>query len=307
MQKKIIEFIKRNQKRNQHLYSTDAVKGYDYVICPISGQRLSMIKSNYIIKILGMKIEDYPNVQRICNKRIENIKSGLKEIDLESGLTRYELGQIKARDILKQVDDLGQSGYARKGQKTRETHMSRVDKMGRNGYQRQAHARITTVLKNGLTVEQNSHRKQKETLIKNNKTGSGGASKQSKKALLPIINLLKENNVKFYFDSQEYGINDIETGNYYFWDLTIPDHNITIEYQSSAWHADPTLTEDEWKNWNTPKGQKRTAHEVLTYDYNKARSLYKNRGIITYYVWEKTQEDDIERILCLLKTQITKY
>jgi hypothetical protein len=124
---------------------------------------------------------------------------------------------------------------------------------------------------------------------------------------LPLHSPTPRFNVKFYFDSQEYGINDIETGNYYFWDLTIPDHNITIEYQSSAWHADPTLTEDEWKSWNTPKGQKRTAHEVLTYDYNKARSLYKNRGIITYYVWEKTQEDDIERILCLLKTQITKY
>lgn len=301
MDAKLTEFIKRNKKRNQHLYAVGTVAGYDYVVCPISGERLNMIKENYIIKILGMKIEDYPPIQKICTKRKENIKTGLQKIDSSTGLTKYELGQCKARNILKQVDVNGVSGYARKGQKTRATHMSNIDEFGRNGYQRQVDARLTTVLENGLTIEQNAHRKQKETLIQNNKTGTGGASKQSKKVLDPVITFLKENNINYYFDKQEYGIKDVETGNYYFWDLTIPDRKIAIEYQSSAWHADPTLSESEWNVWQPPKGKKRTAHEVLTYDYTKARSLYKNRGIVTYYVWQKTQKINIEEILCLLK------
>lgn len=307
MNSKLASFIKRNKKRNAHLYQPGLIEGHDYVTCPVSGERLSMIKDNYITKILDMAVEEYPNVQRICHRRRENIKHGLHQIDPTTGLTRYEVGQIQARQILKQVDSTGCSGYKKKGQRTRATHLNRVDEFGRNGYKRQAHVRLTTVLENGLTVEQNAHIKQKETLIKNNKTGTGGASKLSKKALAPIISFLKENNTKFYFDSNEYGVKDITTGNYYFWDLTIPDYNIAIEYQSSAWHADPSLTQGEWESWRPPKGRLRAAQEVLEYDYTKARCLYKHRGIVTYYVWQRTQEQNVEEILCLLKTQITKY
>ena len=307
MNEKLVEFIKRNKKRNQHLYADGLVEGHDYVICPISHERMSMIKDNYIIKILGMMPEDYPKVQRICDKRKENIKRGLHQIDPVSGLTKYEVGQTKARNILKQIDVDGVSGYKKKGQQTRATHLSNIDEFGRNGYRQQAHGRLTTILENGLTVEQNAHMKQKETLIKNNKTGTGGASKLSKKALKPIINLLKENNTKFYFDLEEYGIKDPDTGQYYFWDLILPEYNIAIEYQSSAWHADPLLSQSEWESWKQPKGRPRVAHEVLEYDYTKARSLYKHRGMVTYYVWQKTQEQNVEEILCLLKTQITKY
>ena len=138
MKSKIQIFVKRNQKRNAHLYVDGSVEGQDYVSCPVSGERLSMIKNNYIINVLEMKVEDYPRVQRICNKRVENIKSGLQQVDSNSGLTRYELGQTKARNILKQVDESGQSGYDRKGKKTRATHLSRIDEFGRNGYSRLA-------------------------------------------------------------------------------------------------------------------------------------------------------------------------
>lgn len=308
---KIKEFKKRNQKRNSHLYKDNLIEDIDYVVCPVSHERLSMIKSSYIERILNMTVQEYdqlyPRKRGVCKKRIQNIKDGLKQIDKDSGLTKYEIGQTKARFKLNQIDAEGKSGYKRKGEKTRKTHMSRIDELGRNGYRRQADARLTTMLDNGLTVEQFAHQKQKESLILNNKSGSGGASKLSKKILLPLINFLKNNNIKFYFDDCEYGIKDIKTGNYYFWDLTMPDLNMAIEYQSSVWHADPTMTENEWKTWKPPKGKQKTAEQVLLYDYNKARSLYKNRGFRTYYIWQKTQEKDIEEIICLLKTQITKF
>jgi len=306
MNTKLTQFIKRNRRRNAHLYQPGLTEGQDYVVCPISSERLSMIKDNYITCVLGMNVEDYPPVQRSCQGRKENIKQGLQKIDPTTGLTVYEAGQIKARTVLKQVDESGLSGYDRKGQKTRATHMNKIDELGRNGYRRQADFRLTTVLPNGLTVEQNAHNKQKETLIKNNKTGSGGASKLSKKVLAPLIELLTENDIKFYFDKSEFGIKDQQTKNYYFWDLTIPSLKLAIEYQSSAWHADPCLSEDEWNNWKTPRGKLKNANEVLTYDYNKARSLYKCRGFVTYYVWQKTQTQDIKDLLCLLKTLNTK-
>jgi len=306
MRKQIIEFIKRNKKRNQHLYALNTIEGYDYVVCPISGERLSMIKDNYITNVLGLAVEEYPDIQRICIKRKENIKHGLQQVDPETGLTRYEASQIQARQILKQVDSDGLSGYKKKGQKTRATHLSRVDEFGRNGYRRQADYRLTTVLPNGLTIEQHAHIKQKEKLIANNVSGSGGASKLSKKILKPILEFLDDNAIHYYFDLTEYGIKDIDSGNYYFYDLTIPELAMVIEYQSSAWHADPGLSENEWRDWKPPRGKGRTAIDVLQYDYNKARSLYKNRGMITYYVWQRTQDTDIMEILCLLKTLITK-
>jgi len=306
MKTKLQQFKNRNQKRNSHLYNNNLIAGYDYVVCPVSGERLSMIKNNYIINVLEMKVEDYPRVQRICNKRVENIKSGLQQVDSNSGLTRYELGQTKARNILKQVDVNGLSGYARKGRKTRATHMSNIDELGRNGYRRQADNRLTTMLPNGLTVEQNAHKKQKVVLTAKGITRVVGASKISKKNLKPILEFLDRNKVKYYFDKSEYAILDTDTNNYYYYDLTIPEANIVVEYQSSAWHSNPSWDSKRWQTWHPPKGKKRTADEALQYDYVKARALYKHRGIVTHYIWEDSLREDLERILCLLKTQTMK-
>jgi len=134
MKTKLEQFKERNQKRNAHLYASNLTEGYDYVVCPVSQERVSMIKDNYITAVLEMKVEDYPVVQRICNKRKENIKSGLKQIDTDSGLSKYEVGQQKARKILSAVGKDGITGYKKKGQKTRNTHMSKIDKFGKNGY-----------------------------------------------------------------------------------------------------------------------------------------------------------------------------
>jgi hypothetical protein len=309
-QQTIAQFKKRNRRRNADFYCSNKVEGIDYVVCPVSKERMSMIKTSYIQKVLNMSVAEYdhlyPGARGVSESRKKNIKKGLHRFDPVTGKTVYQIGQEKAKAILSKVDEHGISGYKKKGQRTRATHMNKIDEHGRNGYQRQVNYRLTTLLSSGLTVEQNAHRKQKESLINNNKTGSGGASKLSKKVLNPIIELLNQNNIKYYFDKTEYGIKDTKTGNHYFWDLTIPIFNMVIEYQSSAWHADPSLSEDKWNLWKTPKGKKKTAAEVLEYDYNKARSLYKHRKFVTHYVWQRSQDKDVEELLCLLKTLITK-
>jgi len=157
MKTKLDQFIARNQKRNSHLWAIGLVEGYDYVVCPISKQRLSMIKNNYIVNILEMDLTAYPITQRICNKRKDNIKLGLQIIDVNTGLTKYEVGQQKARAVLGQLDCTGVSGYAKKGQKTRATHMANIDVLGRNGYSQLASKAIvvgnSTKAKNGLITD----------------------------------------------------------------------------------------------------------------------------------------------------------
>lgn len=307
---KLLEFQRRSRYRNPHLYEATAKEGYDYILCPISQCRMSMIKTSYIKNVLGLTVEDYdacyPGLRKkICEKRKENIKNGLRKIDETTGLTKYQSSQIKAKSVLRQVDENGKSGYKRLGEQTRKTHLNRVDELGRNGYRRQADARLTTVLENGLTVEQNAHIKQKKKLLDKGITRAVGASKISKKILNPLITYLQENSIKFYFDKQEYAIND--NGDYFYYDLVIPNFFMAIEYQSSVWHPNPMLTEEEWNRWRTPKGIKKCANEVLNKDYRKARALYKQRGFLTYYVWEQTQDKDVEELLCLLKTQNMKF
>jgi len=170
MNPKLLKFIKRNKKRNADLYKFGLVEGHDYVVCPISGERLSHIKNNYIVKVLGMSIDDYPNVQRVSKRRIDNIKDGLKQIDLVTGLTKYEAGQIEARKTLKQIDSFGLSGYEKKGQKTRATHMTKIDELGRNGYaQIAAHAiikgNITKANKGLISLNRNEYKRYKLIVI----------------------------------------------------------------------------------------------------------------------------------------------
>lgn len=310
MKSKIEEFIKRNAWRNSKLYQAGLVEGIDFVVCPETKARMLIIRNDYITKVLRMTVEEYdlkyPTVQKRCQAHKDNIKKGIHKVDPESGLTKYHLSQLKARQTLSQVDSNGVSGYKKKGQRTRATHMSRIDEFGRNGYRRQADARLTTILPNGLTVEQNAHIKQKETLIQNNKSGSGGASKISKITLWPLIQLLTENNIKFYFDKEEYGIKDPDSKKYYFWDLVIPSLNMAIEYQSAVWHANPSMPDDLWNAWKPPRGRVKTAVDVLEYDYTKAKALYKHRLFVTYYVWEETQDQDVRDLVCLLKTMNMK-
>lgn len=310
MRNKIEEFIRRSKYRNPHLYIDGLTEGYDYVVCPVSKARMSMIKSSYIERILGMTISEYdslyPGIQKIANKRKENISQGLQQVDSTTGKTKYDLGQEKSRKILNTVDQNGVSGYKKKGEKTRATHMAKIDEMGRNGYRRQADFRLTTLLPNGMTVEQNAHKKQQAVLLAKGISRAVGASKISKKILQPIIDILDEQKLKYYFDQAEYVIKCPVTGNYYYYDLTIPKLKICIEYQSSAWHSNPEWDDVKWDLWVPPKGRRKTATESITYDYSKAKALYDQRGIATYYVWEDSSESNIEEILCLLKTQSMK-
>jgi hypothetical protein len=162
MKDKLKQFIKRNKIRNSKLYQEGLVEGVDYVICPVSKERLLIIRSDYINNVLGMTVEEYdnafPNAQKRCQAHKENIKKGLHQKDSITGLTKYQISQQKAKQILSTPDQNGITGYQKKGQKTRATHMSKIDQFGRNGYARLASKAIikgnnTKAVKGLITLE----------------------------------------------------------------------------------------------------------------------------------------------------------
>lgn len=309
---KLKECIKRNRERCADLYDDPTkVEFVDYITCPIYGIRMRQMKSTYITGYLLMTVEEfdhkYPNFQREADSKVVNVKKGIAKIDPVTGLTKHQLSVKKSKVTLSTPDENGITGYKKKGQKTKATHMNNVDDQGRNGYQRQAHGRVTTVLENGLTVEENAHIKRQETINKTGVNGTGGASELSKLELKPILKYLDSNGIKYYFDKKEYAITDGDTGKNYSFDLTISQFKMAIEYQSNAWHSNPAWSTYKWNNWKQPMGISKTPEACLEYDYTKAKSLYKERGYVTYYVWQDSSKEDVEGILCLLETMNTKY
>jgi hypothetical protein len=302
---KLQKFIKRNKRRNSHLYRDGLVINTDYVVCPVSKQRMTMIKSNYVEKILGMPfstyMEKYPDQPLIAKNRIDNIKKGLAGIDPDTGLTKHAAAYKKRQQTMNEIGQDGKNIYERLGEKTRATHMSRVDENGLNGYQRQAQKRVTTVMENGLTIEQNAHIKQTETLLKRyGKVAPNSGSKESKETLQPIIEVLNELGVKYNYIETEYAVFDSKYNRYYLYDLVCTELSLCIEYQSNAWHPDFHILTDEikWSAWKYPVKHKMTADTKMSYDIEKARCLFRTRNIRTFWVYPGNKENDL---LCILE------
>ena len=102
------------QQREQNL-SKNAILGYDYVVCPICGQKFQQITSTHF-KIHGYNnidevYRDYPDLQVTCNKFIENNLKG--ENNPMSSKNKSELER-------KQASPYSLEHYYKKGAKTEE-------------------------------------------------------------------------------------------------------------------------------------------------------------------------------------------
>jgi hypothetical protein len=295
----------------KQFYNDNMVEGIDYFVCPITGLRKSEFRELYYTGILGLTREQFCEISGLSDLttpgRKQRVSEGVNAIDPETGKRKCEIAQERARETLSAVDPAtGLTGYQKKGQKTRATHMANVDENGHNGYKQLADARNTTVAPNGLTVQENSLNKRSATMIERRGTDRvTGASDKSKLALAPIIDFLNDSQIEYWFDTKEYRVVDPATNDKYFCDLAIRSLGVVIEYQSITYHPDPRLTETEWLNWKTPwPDQNYTAEVKILYDYQKARIVYEQTGMRTWFVWEKSSASDVEDILCMLKTMV---
>lgn len=280
---KVRAFLFKRQKVGAYLYAYPKCwEGIYFVACPVLNVRLEMITNAYIENCLNITKEEYSekyNVTKFtCDNRITKIKKGIHEICPDTGLEKYQIGNMKRDATLKEVDENGLRGYDKIGIKTKETHMVNTDENGLNGYQRLAKYRNETIAENGNSIQKNA-------LLKRLHNGfcRGKASKISKKVLSPVLQFCKNNNLKYYFDDNEYCINTCDEA--YFYDLVIPELKLAIEYDSLAYHPSIYLTEHEWKEWKSVFSDI-SAEDKHNYDTTKAKLLFTLRGFIVWNIYE---------------------
>lgn len=149
--KTIWYYIDRNKNRDttKWLYDLpESDENNEFVVCPVLGLRMRHLKSNYIENVLQMTVQEfedkYPKQLRIAPGRNRKVSEGVNRIDPETGKTKKEISQEKSKEILSTRGEDGLTGYERKGQKTRQSHMENVDELGRNGYSQLASKAIVT-------------------------------------------------------------------------------------------------------------------------------------------------------------------
>jgi hypothetical protein len=296
MRSKLEKFVVRNRTRNKHLYEDGLIELVDYIVCPVSGARLSMIKSSHIVINLGMTVaefdERFPDTVKSCQSRNDKIIKSLREQD-ENGLTKHQISVEKSKIVKNIVGEDGFTINQRKAQKAKRTHLNTLDADGRNGYQLIAHKRNTTLVAEGVTVQQRACKRGFITKEKR-ESGTTGAIKTSKKKLKPIIDWLKHENIKHYFDRKEYGIN--YKRKYYLYDLVIPSLNIAVEFHGKVFHPNPNLSPEERARWRQLYSNK-TADEVDAHDALKKQALLKSRGFVVREIYEDNAETQVSDLL----------
>jgi hypothetical protein len=308
---KLDQFKERNRKRNSHLYYAHMEQDVDYVVCPISHERMSMIRDDYIKNILGLDPETYwsmhPHLPKCSLARRNNIKQGLSAIDPETGLTKHAKSINNAKITKITPDQNGETIYQKIGQKTRAAHMANVDSDGQNGYQRLAKYRVTTIMPDGRRLEDHAHEKRSQSIAHQGFINKKryGASKLSKKHLAPVLCWLNEHNISYYFDNNEFVVRDQEWGRNYLYDLVVPSLGLVVEYQSLRYHAWPLLSNAEWLSYRQPFSNL-SADKLTCYERQKAKVIYHKYGYLMWYVWEPTATTDVSDIICYLKTLIMK-
>ena len=306
--KKLYSYKKKHMEYRKDLYDLDESRnGIDYIFEPVLEIRSTMITASYIRGTLGMDVKEYdklyPGVRGRSQSSIEKIIV-IQNTPDENGITPHQKSVDNTKIKLSEIGDDGLTGYERKGIKTKNTHMSKIDENGQNGYQRLGKYRTETVCSNGKTIQENADVKRNRKMVENRKSYTR-ASKISKKVLKPILDCFEQNNLKYHFDAGEYAIFSEEQGKYYFYDLVCSELKIAIEYQSYAHHSDPNMGLEEWNAWREiySKADSKKVHDA---DITKARELYKNRGYITFWVWEKSHKQDVESILEYIN-EVIKY
>lgn len=300
---KVKAFLERNKDRNTGLYELpDDRVNIDFVVCPVLGVRTLNIKKKYIEGVLLMSVDEfkakYLSQALSCSGLTKAISDGLLVIDEETNKTKHQISVEATKATLSMTGADGLTGYKRKGEATKATHMKNIDEFGRNGYSQLAAYRNETICDNGKTVQQNALVKNMATRFERGASTRRSASIASKIQLQPVIDWLEANQMKYYFDMKEYAIYDSENSRYYFYDLVIPECQLCVEYQSNAFHPNVHLVE-MWDKWKPALGRFIAADDKYKYDINKAKLLFTKRGFRTWFLWEGYE--DVALLMQFLK------
>lgn len=287
------------QQREQNL-SKNAILGYDYVVCPICGQKFQQITSTHF-KIHGYNnidevYRDYPDLQVTCNKFIENNLKG--ENNPMSSKNKSELER-------KQASPYSLEHYYKKGAKTEEDAIlmrkqfldtldrstwiqsTNIEYYTRQGYsleeaqelRRQKYATNTLehyikIYGPELAVQKKKERvnKWKQTLFTGNTH-----SKISDTFFEKIANEYNSDNI-FYGNNEYTLVLDNITALPDFIDI---EKKKIIEFYGDYWHCNPLKYNSTFFN----KHKELTAKQIWEKD-NERIQLLKNNGYDVLIIWE---------------------
>jgi len=143
-----------------------------------------------------------------------------------------------------------------------------------------------------------------EQILNKKKVQFCNASKKSLRYFEPLSCFLKQKNIKHFFgfkENKEYYIYNKEKKRLSYYDFTIPDLKIIIEYNGEKFHPNPSkLNSKEWSEWKrfsfSKKEVQLDANAVYLLDKEK-KDLAESKGFDYYIIWESfTDEESLEVI-----------
>ena len=138
--------------------------------------------------------------------------------------------------------------------------------------------------------ERYTNRKKKKNL-------GGTVSKESTRFIERIIDIYNLEGKEYYYDKNEYRLERLEDGRFYYYDFTIPDFKLIVEYHGVGFHPNPEWDPDTWTKWLHPYNKK-SANHIYVLDRQKKEVAEQNGfNVIEIY------SDDIEKGL----NEITEF
>jgi hypothetical protein len=231
--------------------------------------------------------------QRAALKAIEKMKN---TIDPETGLSVFTLRNKKARESYSKRSDTAKKETILKTHKTI-TEVDPVTGLSINqkrGLKTSQHRKLIDPV-TGLTNAQLIAKKNMESQQWLTNSTKGKASKESLRLFDPLSEKLQELGLTCYYGhstGKEWWLKT-QDGKVKFYDFTVPELKLIIEYQGERYHPNPeTLSEAECSNWKTPYTNA-TANDVYANDQEKLKLANSNRFDVIY-VWSS---DDINKSL----------
>jgi hypothetical protein len=118
------------------------------------------------------------------------------------------------------------------------------------------------------------------------------ASGASRKIFDPLLEWCRENSIKPYYGiegNNEYFLYDKENNHIYFYDFTILDKKVIIEFHGEHCHPNPLkLTNEEWVNWRNAYNKSITAEDQHTFDLRK-KEVAEMNGFTYIVIWSNDE------------------
>jgi hypothetical protein len=105
----------------------------------------------------------------------------------------------------------------------------------------------------------------------------------------------KEMNIKGLRGNNEYFLYDKNKNIIYYYDFTLLEYKIIIEYNGKIWHPNKEIySDEEWNNWKHPFNKELKADDVYKKDIDKI-NLCKDFGFDILIIWsfEKNKKEKI--------------